>query len=148
VARDVSRLGAVPGRTERIVRESLVVRTTVRHGELLAMIVLKLLGNLLLFLIPAAPFAMGASFLMKTSRDEWRLLVWLPVLPLAIWGVIVAVAVTRDPTSHNLWPFEAVIWGTLSVILQGLVYVGRWAAARAETARQSSHVHRRPPTAP
>ena len=112
------------------------------------MIVLTFLRNLLMFSIPAAPFAMGASFLMKTSRDEWRLLVWLPVLPLAIWGLVVAIAVTRDPTSHNLWPFEAVLWGALSLILQGFVYLGRWLATRAENARQSSRVHRRPPAAP
>jgi|SRR4029079_7035326 hypothetical protein len=112
------------------------------------MIVFSFLFNLGMLLIPAAPFAWVASRMAKTSRDEWQLLVWVPVLPLAIWGVIVAFAITRDPTSHNLWPFEAVIWGALGAGLLGLVVIGRRLAARAENARQSSRVRRRPPIAP
>jgi hypothetical protein len=111
-------------------------------------IVLSFLINLVMLLIPAAPFAGIAWRMSKTSRDEWQLLAWVPVLPLAIWGVIVAIAVTRDRTSHNLWPFEAVFWGALSVVLLGLVAIGRKFATRSEKARQSSHVRRRPPAAP
>jgi hypothetical protein len=112
------------------------------------MIALTFLINLFLFLIPAAPFAWLASRMSKTSRDEWQLMVWVPVLPLAIWGVILAFAVTRDRTSHNLWPFEALIWGALSTALLGLVAIARRVAMRAEKARHPFHGNRRPPTSP
>lgn len=112
------------------------------------MIVLSFLINLVMFLIPAAPFAWLASRMSRTSRDEWQLLVWVPVLPLTIWGVIVAFAVTRDRTSHNLWPFEAVIWGALSAAILGLVLIARKLATRTEKARHPFHGNRRPPTRP
>ena len=112
------------------------------------MIVFTFLLNLVLLQIPAAPFAWAAARMAKTSRDEWQLLAWVPVLPLAIWGIIVAFAVTRDPTSHNLWPFEAVIWGALSVVLLAGVRIAHRFAVRAESAREASHVRRRPPTGP
>jgi hypothetical protein len=110
------------------------------------MIILNFVFNLAMLLIPAAPFAWWANKKAKASRDEWQLLVWVPVLPLAIWAVIVAFAVTRDPTSHNLWPFEAVIWGALSFALLVIVRIARRIAMRAEEAREASHAFRRPPT--
>jgi hypothetical protein len=94
------------------------------------MIVIRFLVNLAAFLLPTVPFAIVAYHLARVSRDEWRLLAWVPVLPLAIWGVFVAWGVTRDKTSHNLWPFEMVVWGILSLILLGGVLVGRHLASR------------------
>jgi hypothetical protein len=41
--------------------------------------------------------------------------------------------VTRDPTSHNLWPFELVIWGSLSVVLLVVFLVARRFAGRSRT---------------
>ena len=61
--------------------------------------------------------ALVSVTLARASQDEWRLLAWAPVLPLAAWALYIAVGVTRDPTSHNLWPFELVIWATLSLLL-------------------------------
>ena len=94
------------------------------------MIVIRFLVNLGAFLIPAAPFGIVAYRLARVSRDEWQLLAWVPVLPLGIWGVFVAWGVTRDKTSHNLWPFEMVFWGILSLILLAGVLVGRSLASR------------------
>lgn len=110
------------------------------------MIIFSFLLNLALFQIPAAPFAWAASRMAKSSRDEWQLLAWVPAAPLMIWGVIVAFAVTRDPTSHNLWPFEAVIWGALSVLLLIGVRIAHRFALRAENAREAARVRRHPPT--
>jgi len=89
------------------------------------LIVIRFLINLAAFLIPAAPFAIVAYRLARVSRDEWQLLAWVPVLPLGMWGVFVAWGVTRDKTSHNLWPFEMVVWGILSLILLVGVLLGR-----------------------
>ena len=97
------------------------------------MIVIRFLVNLATFLIPAAPFAIVAYRLARVSRDEWQLMAWLPVLPLGIWGVVVAWGVTRDKTSHNLWPFEMVVWGILSLIVLVGVLVGRSLALRQQS---------------
>ena len=89
------------------------------------MIVLRLVVNLVIFLVPAGIMSIGASRLSRASRDEWKLLAWVPPIPLAIWGVRIAWDVTRDPTSHNLWPFELIVWALVSLGLLGLFLVGR-----------------------
>jgi uncharacterized membrane protein YsdA (DUF1294 family) len=94
-------------------------------------IALRFLVNLALFLLPATPFAAVAHRLSRASQDEWQLLAWVPVLPLGIWGVIIAWATTRDKTSHNLWPFEMIVWGGLSLFLLVGVLVGRWLASKS-----------------
>jgi hypothetical protein len=38
----------------------------------------------------------------------------LPVLAWALWGFVFAIDVTRDPTSHNLFPFEILIGAILA----------------------------------
>lgn len=87
--------------------------------------VLTLLINLLIYLVPAALVSLGSLRLARASHDEWKLLAWVPVVPLALWGPFMAWGVTRDPTSHNLWPFELFVWGTLSLILFGAVLLAR-----------------------
>ena len=87
--------------------------------------VLTLLMNLLIYLVPAALASLGSMRLARSSHDEWKVLAWVPVAPLALWGPFMAWSVTRDPTSHNLWPFELFAWGTLSLILFGAVSVAR-----------------------
>ena len=89
------------------------------------MILLRFLGNLLVFLLPAAAAAVVSWRLSRPSRDEWQLLAYVPVLPLAGWALYVAWDITRDPTSHNLWPFELVLWSLLAGALFGAVLLGR-----------------------
>ena len=103
--------------------------------------ILTLLTNLGLFFIPAAIAALVAHGLARSSKEEWRLLAWVPVLPLFIWGIVVAIAVTRDRTAHNLWPFELVFWGALSGVLFILVLAARWLATRSE--RSTTPIRRR-----
>jgi hypothetical protein len=89
------------------------------------MTALLFLRNLLTFLVPAVAMGAASFALARASRDEWRLLAWVPVLPLAGWAVFIAVGVTSDPTSHNLWPFELLFWAALSLVLLALFVVGR-----------------------
>ena len=87
--------------------------------------ILVFLRNLVIFLVPAALLALNSARLAKTSQDEWQLLAWVPGAPLAIWGCFIAWGVTRDPTSHNLWPFELVTWSALSGALLVLFLLAR-----------------------
>ncbi|MGB3747035.1 MAG: hypothetical protein WBG85_10050 [Rhodanobacter sp.] len=56
-------------------------------------------------------------------RGPWR---WAAGLPLAVVAFVllrIVVDTARDPTSHNLWPFEILLWGALScgaMLLLGL----------------------------
>ena len=94
------------------------------------MILVRFGVNLILFLIPVLPAALLGAFFARRSREEWQLLAWVPVAPLAIWAVVLAVAVTRDPTSHNLWPFELAGWLLFSGLLFILFAIGRWLSNR------------------
>ena len=89
--------------------------------------------NLLVFLVPAAAMSLVARTLSRASRDEWQLLAWVPVLPLVGWAPFIAFGLTRDPTSHNLWPFELLIWGSLSLLLLALFLLARRFAGRRHT---------------
>lgn len=89
------------------------------------MIALLFVRNLLMFLVPAAAMSLASHALAHTSREEWKLLAWVPVVPLAAWAVFIAFGVTRDRTSHNLWPFELLTWGILSFLLLGLFLLAR-----------------------
>ena len=102
------------------------------------------LGNLFVFLIPAALVALGAAKLSRNSREEWQLLAWVPVVPLAVWGLYIAWGVTRDPTSHNLWPFELVAWSILSLALLGLFLLGRRLFGGPRTEWSARHDRDRP----
>ena len=99
------------------------------------MMILLFLRNVIVFLVPAVVAALVSIWLARTSRDEWRLLACVPVIPLAGWGVSIAWGVTRDPTSHNLWPFELVFWTALSFLLFGVFLLGRWLAMRSDRDR-------------
>jgi hypothetical protein len=63
-------------------------------------------------------------------RDAWR---WWAAIPLAAMGFVVlriAFGVARDPTSHNLWPFEILMAGGCSVAAMAVVSVLRWLQRR------------------
>ena len=52
-------------------------------------------------------------------RGGWRM---AAVVPVALMGFVVLrilVGTSIDPTSHNLWPFEILMWGLISLLLLG-----------------------------
>ncbi len=77
------------------------------------------------FCLPAVLVGLLASALARRSHDEWKVLAWVPVLPLAVWGPWLTVAAARDPTSHNLWPFELAGWLAVSGLLFAIFLVLR-----------------------
>lgn len=46
-------------------------------------------------------------------RDGWRIAAAAPILVMGFVVLRIAIDTARDPTSHNLWPFEVVMWGVL-----------------------------------
>jgi len=63
----------------------------------------------------AGGFAWPAWAMWKWGGG-WRV---ASAIPLVLMGVVVLRIVfdtSRDPTSHNLWPFEILIWGSVSLL--------------------------------
>lgn len=67
-----------------------------------------------------AMLALGAAGLAWPAwglwrwRGGWRVAAALPAAVMAFVVLRIVVGTTIDPTSHNLWPFEIVMWGGLS----------------------------------
>jgi hypothetical protein len=71
--------------------------------------------------VQAALLGIPVAYLLVQIRAAslWRGgLRWAALLPLALWAVWIVVLVldlSRDPTSHNLFPFEILIGALLSL---------------------------------
>ena len=57
--------------------------------------------------------------LMRRWHGAWRWLASLPAVALVIVILNILIGTLREPTSHNLWPLEIVMWSA-----GGLVYLG------------------------
>jgi len=44
-------------------------------------------------------------------RGGWRLAAALPIAAMTFVALRIVIDTARDPTSHNLWPFEIIMWG-------------------------------------
>lgn len=58
-------------------------------------------------------------------RGGWRIAAVVPTALMAFVVLRLLVDTGRDPTSHNLWPFEILQVGTLSVIAMAVLMVAR-----------------------
>lgn len=75
----------------------------------------------------------GPAWALWKWRGAWRIAAAAPVAMMAFVVLRIVVDVARDPTSHNLWPFEVLMWGAASVgILGALAVARRLARAAAE----------------
>ena len=54
-------------------------------------------------------------------RGGWRIAAAVPALMMAFVIGRIVVDTARDPTSHNLWPFEILIWGGASAVVMGVL---------------------------
>lgn len=75
--------------------------------------------------ILAAALFFGAIFLdavlIRRWRGWWRGAACLPIAVLVAWAAFIVVGVLREPGSHNLWPFELILWGTGALAALGLL---------------------------
>lgn len=58
-------------------------------------------------------------------RGRWRALAALPALLMAFVVLRIVLDTARDPTSHNLWPFEILMFGAASLAIMGALFVAR-----------------------
>ncbi|MEZ5445574.1 MAG: hypothetical protein R3F45_07340 [Gammaproteobacteria bacterium] len=58
-------------------------------------------------------------------RGRWRALAALPALLMAFVALRIVLDTARDPTSHNLWPFEILMFGAGSVAFMGVLFIAR-----------------------
>jgi len=69
-------------------------------------------------------FAVPAWALWKW-QGGWRVAAAVPVALMAFVVLRIIWGVSRDPTSHNLWPFEILIFGAVSLIIMGGLVIAR-----------------------
>jgi hypothetical protein len=68
---------------------------------------------LFVFGLPLAYITLQVRALNRWD-GTFRMAASLPVLAWTLWGLVFAIDVTRDPTSHNLFPFEILIGAILA----------------------------------
>lgn len=83
------------------------------NGFMLAMLGLGLLG-----------FA-GPAWMFLRWRGGWRIAAAVPAIMMTFVVLRIVVGVARDPTSHNLWPFEILMAGAMSAGVTGLLALVR-----------------------
>jgi hypothetical protein len=60
-------------------------------------------------------------FALVKLRGIWRLVALLPLFIVGFIVVRIVVDTQADPTSHNLWPFEVVVWSFLALAFLGVL---------------------------
>ncbi|MGH8752729.1 MAG: hypothetical protein ACREUJ_02415, partial [Burkholderiales bacterium] len=71
-----------------------------------------------------AGFAAPAWALWKW-RGGWRVAAAVPVVLMVFVVLRIVWGTSRDPTSHNLWPFEILIYGVVSLVIMGALLIAR-----------------------
>ena len=76
-------------------------------------------------LILAAALFFGAILLdillIRRWRGWWRGAACVPIAALVVWAAVIVVGIIRNPTSHNLWPMEFILWGAAALAALGLL---------------------------
>src|SRR5687768_1102020 len=67
-------------------------------------------------------FLAAEVFALVRWRGIWRLVGLLPLFIVGFIVVRIVVDTQADPTSHNLWPFEVVMWSFLGLVFLGVLF--------------------------
>ena len=58
-------------------------------------------------------------------QGGWRVAAAVPAVLMVFVVLRIIWGVSRDPTSHNLWPFEILIYGAVSLVIMGALLIAR-----------------------
>jgi hypothetical protein len=72
---------------------------------------------------------------MRRWEGGWRVAAAVPLLWVGFVVLRIVVGTASDPTSHNLWPFEILYAGVLSLVLIGALTIARRATSAHARAR-------------
>jgi hypothetical protein len=80
---------------------------------------------LVIILLAAAAIINVVLSLVAVWRVKglWKLVATLPILCIFAVGLNIVLGTSRDPTSHNLWPLEVVVWSGVGIIFSIAVIV-------------------------
>ena len=62
---------------------------------------------------------------MRRWSGAWRMLAALTIIPIAFDIARIVTGLARDPTSHNLFPLEMILWSVPGLALLFLVWLIR-----------------------
>ena len=65
-------------------------------------------------------------------RRGWRVASAIPLLLMGFVALRIVIDTTRDPTSHNLWPFEILMWGVPCILIMLALRIARHFAGAGE----------------
>jgi hypothetical protein len=91
-----------------------------------------MLGRMLL----GITIGLGVGFVLLTLKGLWQWQggwCWAMAAPLLlVVGAIanIVVAIWLDPTAHNLWPLELLVWLALALVAVAMLYLLRWLRRR------------------
>lgn len=58
-------------------------------------------------------------------RGGWKIAAAVPVAVILLVALRIVIDTTRDPTSHNLWPFEILQFGIVALVIVGALALAR-----------------------
>lgn len=87
-------------------------------------------GFMLAVLGLLAAAVIGPAWALRRWRGGWRVAGAVPLVAAAFVAGRIVLDTARDPTSHNLWPFEIAIVGGASAVYLGLLALARRFLAR------------------
>lgn len=59
---------------------------------------------------------------LRRMKGAWRLIACIPAAALIVIIMIIVVGILLDPTSHNLWPLEILMWSAGGSAFLGLLF--------------------------
>jgi len=62
---------------------------------------------------------------VRRWRGGWRVAAAVPLVIMGLVVLRIVVETAADPTSHNLWPFEILMTGAVSVVFMAVIVVAR-----------------------
>jgi hypothetical protein len=110
------------GEQERLMREAREkqMNTPVTAGDRLFMI-----GFMLAVLAIGVGGLLAPIWAMRRWSGGWRIAAAVPLVMVGFVVLRIVVGVAVDRTSHNLWPFEIVQVGAISLVVMGVLLAAR-----------------------